>query len=75
MYSNVRFAGHCGKMMAIIHRFQSSPELRERVWLVITDDDTLLRYTIAAIEEEEYSGYCSYTLYAPFISLAPLAIH
>ena len=49
----VCFAGHCGKMMAIIRKFQSSPELRDRVWLVITDDDTLLRYSIAAIEEEE----------------------
>lgn len=35
-------SGHCGKMMAIISRFQSSPELQDRAWLVIADDDTLL---------------------------------
>jgi UDP-glucose:O-linked fucose beta-1,3-glucosyltransferase len=35
-------SGHCGKMMAIISRFQSSPELQDREWLVIADDDTLL---------------------------------
>ena len=37
--------GHCGKMMAIIERFQAIPELRGREWLVIADDDTLLRYS------------------------------
>jgi UDP-glucose:O-linked fucose beta-1,3-glucosyltransferase len=35
-------SGHCGKMMAIIGRFQASPEQRGREWLVIADDDTLL---------------------------------
>ncbi|CAI8027184.1 Beta-1,3-glucosyltransferase [Geodia barretti] len=38
-------SGHCGKMMAIIERFQAIPELRGREWLVIADDDTLLRYS------------------------------
>ena len=30
--------------MAIIYRFQTSPALREKRWLVIADDDTLLRW-------------------------------
>ena len=33
-------------MMAIISRFQSSAQLKDRAWLVIADDDTLLRYTL-----------------------------
>lgn len=39
-------SGHCGKMMAIISKFGSSSELQDRAWLVIADDDTLLRYVL-----------------------------
>ena len=31
-------------MMAIINRFQTSLTLKEKRWLVIADDDTLLRW-------------------------------
>ena len=35
--------GHCGKLMAILDDFLRRPELRQRQWLVVADDDTLLR--------------------------------
>ncbi len=34
--------GHCGKTEAILHRFVR--EQKSHDWLVIADDDTLLRY-------------------------------
>lgn len=37
------FAGHCGKTFAILQRFLSSPVPKTK-WLVVVDDDTLIRY-------------------------------
>ena len=37
-------AGHCGKTMAIVDKFYNDASLSGRSWLIITDDDTLLRY-------------------------------
>ena len=41
-------AGHCGKTMAIVDKFYSDASLSGRSWLIITDDDTLLRYRTLA---------------------------
>ena len=41
-------AGHCGKTMAIVDKFYSDASLSSRSWLIITDDDTLLRYRTLA---------------------------
>lgn len=35
--------GHCAKLAAILVDFLRHPELRGRQWLVVADDDTLLR--------------------------------
>ena len=40
---NYTYVGHCGKMFAIIKQFVSDESLQHYSWLVIADDDTLLR--------------------------------
>ena len=46
MYSSVEtvshFAGHCGKTFAILKQFASGA-VPETKWLIIVDDDTLIR--------------------------------
>ena len=36
--------GHCGKTVAIIRRFHALSETTPLKWLVVADDDTLLRW-------------------------------
>jgi hypothetical protein len=40
---NTFFSGHCGKCMAIINRFDSHPDLSSYTWLLIADDDTIIK--------------------------------
>ena len=38
------YIGHCGKTIAIIRQFYALSKTTPLKWLVIADDDTLLRY-------------------------------
>jgi hypothetical protein len=40
---NTFFSGHCGKCMAIINRFDSHPDFSSYTWLLIADDDTIIK--------------------------------
>jgi hypothetical protein len=35
--------GHCGKMLAILTRANSHPDITDKDWILIADDDTIIR--------------------------------
>ena len=37
-------AGHCAKLQAIINKAASDPRAADKLWLVVLDDDTIMRY-------------------------------
>lgn len=43
---NVSLTGHCAKTFAILHRALEHPLISDTKWLVIADDDTILRYIL-----------------------------
>jgi hypothetical protein len=51
-------------MMAIIGRFQASPEQRGREWLVIADDDTLLRYAKGLVSFGRFAAASLHSVFA-----------
>ena len=50
--------GHCGKTMAIVDRFYSDASLSGRRWLIIADDDTILRYIYHSCSQPQHGQYC-----------------
>ena len=40
------FLGHCAKTYAILANSLKAPHISGKKWLVIADDDTLLRYAL-----------------------------
>jgi len=36
-------SGHCAKLQAIINRSASDPRAADKPWLVVLDDDTIMR--------------------------------
>ena len=36
--------GHCGKTMAILKRFNTDEKYKDKNWILIADDDTIIRY-------------------------------
>ena len=43
-YAILVFLGHCAKTYAILANSLKAPHISGKKWLVIADDDTLLRY-------------------------------
>ena len=43
-YAILMFLGHCAKTYAILANAIKAPHISGKKWLVIADDDTLLRY-------------------------------
>jgi len=39
--------GHCAKLEAIINRAVTDPRAADKAWLVVLDDDTIMRYPVA----------------------------
>lgn len=57
------FAGHCGKTFAILKRFLSN-DVPKTNWLLIVDDDTLIRYIFMT-----WSGPASPNAFIAFIEI------
>ena len=38
--------GHCAKLEAIINRAVTDPRAVDKLWLVVLDDDTIMRYQV-----------------------------
>ena len=46
-YSNclfIPYLGHCAKLQAIINKSATDPRAADKLWLVVIDDDTIMRW-------------------------------